>query len=118
MVGFSDDIHIRADSSAGTVRKSMEQKSLPTDFVFVVDVSGSMGHDINVDESFIKGGVKFDLLKQAVVNFSQTILNRDEKNTIGIVPFNVGVPVKLNKKTFLVEKKQAVLLSVSLEKTM
>lgn len=97
-VGFSDDIHIRADNSAGTLRKSMEQKSLPTDFVFVVDVSGSMGEDINGVKPDVKGGVKYDILKNAIVDFSQTILNGDEKNTIGIVPFNVGVPVKLNKK--------------------
>ncbi|MGX8941419.1 pilus assembly protein [Symbiopectobacterium sp. Eva_TO] len=97
-VGFNDDIHIRADSSAGAVRKSMEQKSLPTDFVFVVDVYSSMGLDINGTESDIKGGVKYDLLKEAVVNFSQLILNSNEKNTIGIVPFNIGVPVKLSEK--------------------
>ncbi|MCW2477427.1 hypothetical protein [Candidatus Symbiopectobacterium sp. NZEC151] len=93
-VGFSDNVLIRADSSAGTVRKSMEQKSLPTDFVFVVDISSSMGGEING----LKSGIKYDILKDAVVNFSQTILNSNEKNTIGIVPFNIGVPVKLSKK--------------------
>ncbi|MBG6242164.1 MAG: VWA domain-containing protein [Candidatus Symbiopectobacterium sp. Dall1.0] len=96
-VGFNDDIHIRADSSAGTVRKSMEQKSLPTDFVFVVDVSGSMAFDINGRIPTIKSSAKYDLLKDAVVDFSQIILNGNEKNTIGIVPFNIGVPVKLSK---------------------
>ncbi|MBG6243790.1 hypothetical protein CS369_01015 [Candidatus Symbiopectobacterium sp. 'North America'] len=119
-VGFSDDIHIRADKSAGTVRKSMEQKSFPTDFVFVVDVSGSMGEDINGVKPDVKGGVKYDILKKAVVDFSQTILNGDEKNTIGIVPFNIGfgVPVKLNKKDLFGGKETGVLLSVSLKKSM
>ncbi|MBT9428702.1 TadE/TadG family type IV pilus assembly protein [Candidatus Symbiopectobacterium endolongispinus] len=116
--GFNDDIHIHADSSAGTVRKSMEQKNIPTDFVFIVDVSGSMGEDINGLEPDIKGGIKYDILKDVVVDFSQTILNGNEKNTIGIVPFNIGVPVKLSKMTFLVEKKLAVLLSVNLKKSM
>ncbi|MGG2143511.1 TadE/TadG family type IV pilus assembly protein [Symbiopectobacterium sp. RP] len=96
-IGFNDDIHIRADSSAGTVRKSMGQKNIPTDFVFIVDVSGSMGEDINGFKPDVKGGIKYDILKDAVVNFSQTILNGNEKNTIGIVPFNIAVPVKLSK---------------------
>ncbi|MGL9733714.1 MAG: hypothetical protein ACR5LD_03680 [Symbiopectobacterium sp.] len=51
VVGFSDDIHIRADSSSGTVRKSMKQKNLPTDFILIVNVSGSMAMifmDINL----------------------------------------------------------------------
>lgn len=96
-VGFNDDIHIRADSSAGTVRKSMENKNIPTDFVFVVDVSASMAEDINGSTSAVKGGKKYDILKNAVVDFSQAILNGNEKNTIGIVPFSIGVPVKLSK---------------------
>ncbi|WP_291972313.1 hypothetical protein [Candidatus Symbiopectobacterium sp.] len=96
-VGFNDDIHIRADSSAGTVRKSIEHKNIPTDFVFIVDVSGSMGFDINGSKPDVKGGIKYDILKDAVVDFSQIILNGNEKNTIGIVPFNTGVPVILSK---------------------
>ncbi|MCW2480014.1 TadE/TadG family type IV pilus assembly protein [Candidatus Symbiopectobacterium sp. NZEC135] len=97
-VGFSDNVLVRADSSAGTVRKSMEQKSLPTDFVFVVDVSSSMGLDINGKSTKVENDKKYTILKNAVVRFSKTILNSNEKNAIGIVPFNVGVPVKLNKK--------------------
>lgn len=97
-VGFSDNVLVRADSSAGTVRKSMEQKSLPTDFVFVVDVSASMDEDINGKNTEVENDKKYEILKKAVVRFSKTILNSNEKNAIGIVPFNVGVPVKLNKK--------------------
>ncbi len=117
-VGFDDNILVRADSSAGTVRKSMEQKSLPTDFVFVVDVSSSMGLDINDKSTNIKDDAKYEILKKEVVKFSQDILNSNEKNTIGIVPFNIGVPVKSSKKIFLVEKRPAVILSVSLRKSM
>lgn len=93
-VGFSNDINIRADSTAGAVRKNIKQKNLPTDFVFVVDVSSSMRNLLN--ES-VNGTSKYDLLKDKITKFSKEILIGNNKNTIGIVPFSVGVPVKLDK---------------------
>ena len=93
-VGFSDDIYIRADSTVGSVRKNFKQKSIPTDYVFVVDISSSMLDSINkLDKKY----TKYELLKEVVTDFSREILANNIKNAIGIVPFNVGVPVKLDK---------------------
>ncbi len=92
-VGFSDDVIVRADSSAGTVRKLVENHNIPTDFVFIVDVSESMREKISGSDD----DIKYDILKKAIVDISQAIFNNNKKNTIGIVPFNVGVPVKLSK---------------------
>lgn len=96
-VGFNDDIYLRADSTVGSVRKNFKNKSISTDYVFVVDISSSMLEYINkLDKKYIK----YELLKEVVTDFSDKILANNIKNTIGIVPFNVGVPVKLDKNNF------------------
>ncbi|MGX8941983.1 hypothetical protein ACWWJF_18575 [Symbiopectobacterium sp. Eva_TO] len=110
-VGFSDDVIVRADSSAGTVRKSVEKHSIPTDFVFIVDVSDSMSSKIRGSSD-----IKYNILKKAVVHFSHAILNNNEKNTIGIVPFNVGVPVKLSKTSLFGGKETGCSFAGKLKK--
>lgn len=40
--GFDRIVHINSDGSGGTIRRTIEEKSNPTDYVMVLDFSGSM----------------------------------------------------------------------------
>lgn len=92
--GFDPEVDIWA--SGGVVRKSLEKIKYPTDYVFVVDFSGSM-----LESSAEPGMSRIKLLQKIVTAFSRTVLKDNKETTVGIVPFSVGVPVALNKKNLM-----------------
>ncbi|MDF7680772.1 hypothetical protein PT300_09365 [Enterobacteriaceae bacterium ESL0689] len=90
-VGFEDKIKVAASDSAGTVRRTIEETAIATDYALVLDFSGSMNHD-----SAERGMKRIELLKKVVTDFSTSILsNPVVNNKISIVPFSIGVPVIL-----------------------
>ncbi|MGL4860061.1 MAG: hypothetical protein ACRC5A_10065 [Enterobacteriaceae bacterium] len=91
--GFDDNIRLRADSSAGRVRITMQVSSTPTDYVFVLDFSGSM-----TSSSAEPGKSRIQLLKDVVKEFANAVLTENDKNRIAFVPFANGVPVRLADK--------------------
>lgn len=94
--GFSANVDINASSGAGVVRKTIEKIKYPTDYVFVVDFSGSM-----LESSAEAGLTRIELLQSVVTEFARTVLEDNEQTTVGIVPFGIGVPVALNKKNIM-----------------
>lgn len=84
--GLGPAVDMSADQSIGLVRKSFTQLSTPTDFVFVIDFSGSML------------GTRIKLVKSIVADFaSMALVENNIGNTIGIVPYSIGTPESLDK---------------------
>jgi tight adherence protein G len=76
-------------SNGGSVRKGISTMSMPADYVFVVDFSGSMSW--NTDDNSQK---RITLLKKVVLDITTESLKNEPKTTFGIVPFETGVPAK------------------------
>lgn len=89
-VGFDSAVDIRADSGAGVVRRTIEEIKYPTDYAFVLDFSGSM-----IAASAESGLTRIELLQKVVTTFLTEVLNDGSANTVGIIPFSIGVPVIL-----------------------
>lgn len=81
LAGFDHDI----DTGSGN-RLVKKFTSVATDYVFVLDFSGSMQ------------GTRLNDLKAVVKEISQFALENNEKTQIALVPFSIGVPVKLPGK--------------------
>jgi tight adherence protein G len=79
-------------TNGGSVRKGISDISLPADYVFVVDFSGSMtGYSDHPDEDG-KQQSRIALLKKVVGDVTSKALKNEPKTTFGIVPFETGVP--------------------------
>ncbi|ATA19280.1 hypothetical protein AWC35_07935 [Gibbsiella quercinecans] len=89
-VGFDSSLDLRADSSAGVVRRTIEEVEYPTDYALVLDFSGSM-----LSASAEPGLTRIALLRKVVTEFMDEILSDESSNTVGIIPFTSGVSVIL-----------------------
>ena len=76
--GFDHDIEV----GSGT-RKVNKYNAVPADYVFVVDFSGS------------QAGEPLRIIKQVVKEIGAFVLENSKESKIAIVPFSIGVPVKL-----------------------
>ena len=67
------------------------------DFAFLIDLSSSMTEDMPDKEG--KKQKKLDVLKNVVTNMIATIMRSSDDSKFALVPFNLGVPVKLEGTT-------------------
>lgn len=79
-------------NNQGSVRKNISPER-SADYVFVVDFSSSMH-----DPSSESGVSRIDLLKKVVKDITDKALKDRPASTFGFVPFELGVPVKLEGK--------------------
>lgn len=79
-------------NNKGSVRKNISA-GRPADYVFVVDFSGSMTWS-----SSEKNMTRIELLKKVVKDITEKALKEQPESTFGIVPFETGVPIKLEGK--------------------
>ncbi|QLO35965.1 TadE/TadG family protein [Klebsiella sp. RHBSTW-00484] len=95
MSGFHSNVTLRGNGLSGTVRRTTVTRSIPTDYVFVVDFSGSM-----TSSSAERGLSREQLLKKVVTTLGEQIFELDNGSTIGFVPYSYGVPVRLDKTNY------------------
>lgn len=91
--GFGKDVQISSDGSNGIVRKTIDESSVESDIVFAVDFSGSM-----LMASSEPSMNRMQLLQKVVSDLSKDIIESKSKTKIGIVPFDLGIPVELSGK--------------------
>lgn len=90
--GFNKDVPIIADENNGIVRKTIGEVNIESDIAFAVDFSGSMlGRTPD-------GKLRIQVLRDVVNDLSSQIANEKSKSKIAIVPFDIGIPVKLEEK--------------------
>ncbi|ENW6032994.1 hypothetical protein ACFLXR_004514 [Salmonella enterica] len=94
--GFDKEVVIASDGSNGIVRKTMEESSMESDIVFAVDFSGSM-----LSASSEPSMNRLQLLQKIINDLSKDVIKKDSNTKIGIVPFDLGVPVNLSEKNEL-----------------
>jgi tight adherence protein G len=80
-------------TNGGSVRKGISDISLPADYVFVVDFSGSMTYFSDHLDKNGRQQKRIHLLKDVVDDLTKKTLEKERKTTFGIVPFDTGVPV-------------------------
>jgi len=86
MLGISGTIESGELNIDTGTRKVKKYTSIPADYVFVVDFSTS------------QAGNPLKILKSVVKEVSEFALEKNENTKIAIVPFSMGVPVKLADK--------------------
>lgn len=91
--GFGKDVQISSDGSNGIVRKTIDESSVESDIVFAVDFSGSM-----LDPSSEPSMNRLQLLQKIITDLSKDVIKSDSNTKIGIVPFDLGIPVSLSGK--------------------
>ncbi|EEP1053127.1 hypothetical protein HAY28_004501 [Salmonella enterica] len=91
--GFEKEVLIASDGSNGIVRKSIDETSVESDIVFAVDFSSSM-----LDPSSEPSLNRLQLLQKIILDLSQDIFRSQSKTKVGVVPFDVGIPIKMSKK--------------------
>lgn len=91
--GFRKDVQISSDGSNGIVRKTIDESSVESDIVFAVDFSGSM-----LDPSSEPSMNRLQLLQKIITDLSKDVIKADSNTKIGIVPFDLGIPVSLSGK--------------------
>lgn len=91
--GFGKDIQISSDGSNGIVRKTIDESSVESDIVFAVDFSGSM-----LEPSSEPSMNRLQLLQKIILDLSKDVIKADSNTKIGIVPFDLGIPVNLSEK--------------------
>ncbi|HAF4654373.1 TPA: VWA domain-containing protein [Salmonella enterica] len=94
--GFGKDVQISSDGSNGIVRKTIDESSVESDIVFAVDFSGSM-----LDPSSEPSMNRLQLLQKIIADLSKDVIKADSNTKIGIVPFDLGIPVSLSGKNSL-----------------
>lgn len=97
---FDSTEFVSANSKA-CLRSS--KMSFVGDFAFLIDLSSSMRCNMRPgsrcgDENGISNDAKIEKLKDVVTNMIVEIMGSSEKSKFALVPFNVGVPIKLNGK--------------------
>ncbi|MEZ3172848.1 hypothetical protein [Citrobacter sp. HSTU-bmb20] len=93
--GFHSNITLHGERSSGHIRKSLEDLSVPADYTFVLDFSGSMN-----SSSAERGYTRIELLKKVFTDLGNRIFDNDNGSTIGIVPFSTGIPAVLDKTNY------------------
>ena len=91
--GFGKDVQISSDGSNGIVRKTIDESSVESDIVFAVDFSGSM-----LEPSSEPSMNRLQLLQKIIADLSKDVIKADSNTKIGIVPFDIGIPVSLPGK--------------------
>ncbi|CAD7561306.1 Protein TadG, associated with Flp pilus assembly [Citrobacter europaeus] len=91
--GFGKDVQISSDGSNGIVRKNIDESSVESDIVFAVDFSGSM-----LDPSSEPSMNRLQLLQRIIADLTKDVIKSDSNTKIGIVPFDLGIPVSLSEK--------------------
>lgn len=92
---FNAKVKIRGNGLSGVARRSTQIKSVPGDYVFVVNFSGAMSNT-----SVEPGLTQEQLLKKIVRTVGNDLLKFNDGSTVGIVPFSNGVPVILNRTNY------------------
>lgn len=90
--GFNKDVPIIADENNGIVRKTIGGGDIESDIVFAVDFSGSMKSTTD------NGKVRIEILREVVIDLANQIDDAKSKSKISIVPFDIGIPIKLEEK--------------------
>lgn len=95
-MGFNKNVTIGGNELSGSARRTtVVPKSAATDYVFVVDFSTSMQWS-----SSQPGYTREKLLKYVVRRLGEQVFELNNGSTIGIVPFSVGVPIRLDKTNY------------------
>lgn len=89
--GFNKDVPIIADENNGIVRKTMGDVNIESDIAFAVDFSGSM-------LGLSGGKLRIQILRDVVNDLATQIESERSKSKIAIIPFDLGIPVKLDEK--------------------
>lgn len=90
--GFSKDILISADNNNGIVRKGIEYESVESDIALAIDFSAS------ILENSSDGKSHLAILRTVVNDLISEIVKEKSKTKIALIPFEFGIPVKLDEK--------------------
>ncbi|ECM4346206.1 VWA domain-containing protein [Salmonella enterica subsp. enterica serovar Newport] len=94
--GFEKEVVIASDGSNGIVRRTMDESAVESDIVFAVDFSGSM-----LDPSSEPSMNRLQLLQKIINDLSKDVIDASSKTKIGIVPFDLGIPMSMSDKNEL-----------------
>ncbi|EJV0836023.1 VWA domain-containing protein [Salmonella enterica subsp. enterica serovar Chester] len=94
--GFEKDVVLASSGSDGIVRKTYEESSVESDIVFSVDFSGSM-----LEPSSESGMNRLQLFQKIISDLTKDVIKADSSTKIGIVPFDLGIPVIISEKNEL-----------------
>lgn len=95
-IGFDKNVTINGNGISGTARRTTAvPKAGATDYVFVVDFSTSMTY-----ASAQAGYTREKLLKSVVRRLGEQVFELNNGSTIGIVPYSIGVPARLDKTNY------------------
>lgn len=95
-MGFDKNVTISGNETSGTARRTTSvPKTGATDYVFVVDFSTSMTY-----ASAQSGYTREKLLKSVVRRLGEQVFELNNGSTIGIVPYSIGVPTRLDKTNY------------------
>ncbi|WP_127526447.1 pilus assembly protein [Budvicia aquatica] len=90
--GFSKDVSIIADENNGIVRRTMGDVNIESDIVFAVDFSGSILDKTEDGKPYLV------ILREVVSDLATQIVDEASNSKIAIVPFDTGVPTKIEEK--------------------
>ncbi|WP_260863778.1 pilus assembly protein [Citrobacter sp. Marseille-Q6884] len=92
---FNSNVTISSNNFSGKARRTTIPETIPTDYAFVVDFSGSMQKPSD-DPSITREQV----MKQVVLTLGKQVFDLQNGSTMGLVPFSTGVPVVLDKTNY------------------
>lgn len=97
---FNSNVTISSNNYAGKARRTTVPETIPTDYVFVVDFSGSMRREVSGGYSMPGSIALVDGLKNVVLTLSKEVFALQDGSTVGIVPFSSGIPAILDKTNY------------------
>lgn len=96
--GFQRDVRISGNGTSGIARRTTIPETIPSDYAFVVDFSGSMQK--TADDNNPSGMTREQVLKEVVISLGKQVFDLHDGSTMGLVPFSTGVPVILDKTNY------------------
>lgn len=97
---FNSNVTISSNNFSGKARRTTVPETIPTDYVFVVDFSGSMRREVSGGYSMPGSVALVDGLKNVVLTLSKEVFALQDGSTVGIVPFSSGIPAILDKTNY------------------
>lgn len=102
--GFQRNVRIGGNGTSGIARRTTMPETIPTDYAFVVDFSGSMQKSAN-DSS---GMTREQILKEVVLSLGKQVFDLNDGSTMGLVPFATGVPAILDKTNYASDSSKEI----------
>lgn len=96
--GFQRDVTISGNGISGIARRTTMPETIPSDYAFVVNFSGTMLAAVDYRDP--NGMTREQVLKAVVLSLGKQVFDLHNGSTIGIVPFQSGVPIALDKTNY------------------